>query len=205
MESQHGPRTIAMAGHTGHAQVVIDALRSEDPTHRATALGAAARLKILTAEILLSALGDPEPTVRRRAAELSPGAIGEPSHQTITVITEALVELLADPTCAEVAANALGELIDLPPPILRQVVAPLERQASTHDDPLCRESAIAALGSLGQGRATVLAATEDVATVRRRAVIALANFEGPDVDAALERAVDDRDWQVRQAAEDLLR
>jgi hypothetical protein len=40
--------------------------------------------------------------------------------------------------------------------------------------------------------------------VRRRAVIALAPFAGPEVDAALERARTDRDWQVRQAAEDLL-
>jgi hypothetical protein len=36
-------------------------------------------------------------------------------------------------------------------------------------------------------------------------VLALAPFEGPDVDAALARALEDRDWQVRQAAEDLLR
>ena len=49
----------------------------------------------------------------------------------------------------------------------------------------------------------VLAATGDKATVRRRAVIALAAFEGPEVDAALEAARGDRDWQVRQAAEDL--
>jgi hypothetical protein len=35
-------------------------------------------------------------------------------------------------------------------------------------------------------------------------VIALAAFEGPEVDAALRRALEDRDWQVRQAAEDLL-
>jgi hypothetical protein len=34
-------------------------------------------------------------------------------------------------------------------------------------------------------------------------VLALAPFEGPEVDAALERAASDRDWQVRQAAEDL--
>ena len=27
---------------------------------------------------------------------------------------------------------------------------------------------------------------------------------GPEVDAALQRALTDRDWQVRQAAEDLL-
>jgi hypothetical protein len=34
-------------------------------------------------------------------------------------------------------------------------------------------------------------------------VIALAPFSGPDVDAALTAALEDRDWQVRQAAEDL--
>jgi hypothetical protein len=32
----------------------------------------------------------------------------------------------------------------------------------------------------------------------------LAPFEGDQVRAALTRALDDRDWQVRQAAEDLL-
>jgi hypothetical protein len=39
--------------------------------------------------------------------------------------------------------------------------------------------------------------------VRRRAVLALAPFTGPAVDAALAAALQDRDWQVRQAAEDL--
>ena len=39
--------------------------------------------------------------------------------------------------------------------------------------------------------------------MRRRAVLALAPFDGPEVEAALERAGQDRDWQVRQAAEDL--
>ena len=33
--------------------------------------------------------------------------------------------------------------------------------------------------------------------------IALAPFDGPEVDAALARALEDRDWQGRQAAEDL--
>jgi hypothetical protein len=32
-------------------------------------------------------------------------------------------------------------------------------------------------------------------------VLALAPFEGAEVDAALTRALSDRDWQVRQAAE----
>jgi hypothetical protein len=36
-------------------------------------------------------------------------------------------------------------------------------------------------------------------------VLALAPFDGPDVEAALDRALTDRDWQVRQAAEDLRR
>ena len=34
--------------------------------------------------------------------------------------------------------------------------------------------------------------------------IALAAFSGPDVEAALQAARKDRDWQTRQAAEDLL-
>ena len=50
----------------------------------------------------------------------------------------------------------------------------------------------------------VLAGTHDKPAVRRRAVVSLAAFEGPEVDAALRRALGDRDWQVRQAAEDLL-
>ncbi|HLH46072.1 MAG TPA: HEAT repeat domain-containing protein, partial [Acidimicrobiales bacterium] len=72
---------------------------------------------------------------------------------------------------------------------------------------LCREAAVAALGAIGEraGLPAVLAALGDRPQVRRRAVIALAPFEGAEVDAALRRALDDRDWQVRQAAEDLLR
>jgi len=65
---------------------------------------------------------------------------------------------------------------------------------------------VAALGAIGDdaGLAAILAATGDKPAVRRRAVIALAPFEGPNVDAALQRALEDRDRQVRQAAEDLL-
>jgi HEAT repeat protein len=51
--------------------------------------------------------------------------------------------------------------------------------------------------------ASIIAALDDKPTIRRRAVLALAPFEGEEVDAALERAKGDRDRQVRQAAEDL--
>ena len=79
--------------------------------------------------------------------------------------------------------------------------------AANHDDARCRESAIAALGEIGdeRGRAVVLAALDDKPPVRRRAIVALTNFEGPDIDAALEKASADRDWQVRAAVDQLTR
>jgi HEAT repeat protein len=79
--------------------------------------------------------------------------------------------------------------------------------ARNAEDALVRESAVAALGAIGDERAvdTIIAACADKPAVRRRAVLALAPFEGPEVDSAIERALDDRDWQVRQAAEDLRR
>ena len=85
--------------------------------------------------------------------------------------------------------------------MLRRLVA----LATDHADALVRESAVAALGALGDpiGLPAILAATCDKPAVRRRAVIALAPFDGPEVDAALAAAAGDRDWQVRQAAEDL--
>jgi HEAT repeat protein len=85
------------------------------------------------------------------------------------------------------------------------VVAVLAALATGHDDALVREAAVAALGAIGDdaGLPAILAATADKATVRRRAVLALAPFEGDEVDAALARAREDRDWQVRQAGEDL--
>ena len=185
-----------MAGHQGNAQVVKDALGAEDPNLRMTALGAALRLKILDGQLLKRGLIDPAAAVRRRAAELVP-RIGD--DEAVDLI-ESLVLLLDDDSCAEVAAFALGELGVSDTPI----VSALEHQGRHHDDPLCRESAIAALGTLGAGRTTVIAALDDVATVRRRAVISLANFSGAEAEAAIRGALDDRDWQVRQAAEDLL-
>ncbi|NDI00409.1 MAG: hypothetical protein EBY57_01135 [Actinobacteria bacterium] len=36
-------------------------------------------------------------------------------------------------------------------------------------------------------------------------VLALAPFSGPEIEAAIDTALTDRDWQVRQSAEDLRR
>jgi HEAT repeat protein len=65
---------------------------------------------------------------------------------------------------------------------------------------------VAALGAIGDpvGLPAVLGALTDVPTVRRRATVALAGFDDPRVTPALRAATEDRDWQVRQAAGELL-
>jgi HEAT repeat protein len=108
-----------------------------------------------------------------------------------------------DPTVVEVAAWACGERERVDDATLDQLI----ELTTGAEDPLVREAAAAALGAIGDGRglAAILTACADQPSVRRRAVLALAPFDGPDVEAALDRALTDRDWQVRQAAEDLRR
>lgn len=184
-------RAAALAGHRADQDAARSYLRDPAANVRATALAALARMCALGPEDLAVALSDPDGLLRRRACELA-ASVPEPD----------LVPLLDDrePAVVEMAAWALGERED---PV---AVDALSRVATGHADALCREAAVAALGAIGdeRGLPAILAATADKPAVRRRAVIALAPFEGPDVDAALQRSLEDRDWQVRQAAEDLL-
>jgi HEAT repeat protein len=108
-----------------------------------------------------------------------------------------------DVTVVDAAAWALGELGARA--VAADAVPALAAVATGHDDALAREAAVAALGALGDeaGLPAILAGCRDKPTVRRRAVLALAPFDGDEVDAALTAARTDRDWQVRQAAEDL--
>ncbi|HVE95330.1 MAG TPA: HEAT repeat domain-containing protein [Acidimicrobiales bacterium] len=185
-------RAVAVAGHTGDVAVAREALGDADATVRATALGALGRLGGLTATELATALGDSSPHVRRRAALVAATNAGGD-----------LRALLADDDhlVAEAAAWALGERND------EGAVPLLIDMTTSHNEPLCREAAVAALGAIGDPTAlpAILAACSDKPAIRRRAVLALAPFDGADVEAAIDKALTDRDWQVRQAAEDLRR
>ena len=185
-------RAVALSGFGGAESTARAGLGDPSPGVRCAALGALARRDALEAADLVAAIEDPAAEVRARAAELAAGR-GDIDLAGALADREALVIEAAAWACGEHPAPAPG------------IVARLCRIVTSHPDVQCRETAVAALGAIGDeaGLTAVLAATEDRATVRRRAVLALAAFSGPEVEAALERAAGDRDWQVRQAAEDL--
>ncbi len=168
---------------------------------RVAAIASLARLDLFTSDDLQVSLSDSSSLVRRRAVEAGAQLIQRDRGDA--ALAAGLIKALDDDrSVAEAAAFALGEFGPDANEITAPAVEVLVKLATDHTDPLCRESAVAALGALHQGRATILAALGDKATVRRRAVLALAPFEGDDVNAALSVALEDRDWQVRQAAED---
>ncbi|MBM3683161.1 MAG: hypothetical protein FJW83_01275 [Actinobacteria bacterium] len=196
-------RTVVLAGHAGDLAIVLAHLDDPSAPVRTAALGAFARIAGDPLDerhadyvaVLTRGITDPDPGVRRRAVELA-GATTAPPLRT------ALLD--PDPSVVEMAAWALGERpIDS---VDAEERATLVALCTGHADALVREAAAASIGALElpEGRAGVLAAMGDVAAVRRRAVLALAPFEGEDIRAALDNAATDRDWQVRQAAEDLL-
>ena len=191
-------RDVVVAGHVGDMATARSAKSHADPATRASAYGALARMGALDNEDLTGALSDPSPKVRMRAITL---AVGHPE----AVGHEAPFTALLDDSCdevVEVAAWACGEQEATAP----STVTRLGELATGHPNPLVREAAVAALGAVGDpdGLDAILAATTDRAAVRRRAILALAPFDGPEVESALRRAAKDRDRQTRDAAEMLI-
>lgn len=187
-------REIAIAGHRGDGVAARDALADEDPVVRELALGALLRLGLLTDADLIVALADSAPSVRRRAAMIA----GQRRRISLRAV-------LDDPdlTVVEAAAWACGEQERVDDDTLSVLIDLGTKSA----DALVREACTASLGAIGdpRGLPTILHGCADKPAVRRRAVLALAPFDGSEVDAALQAALVDRDWQVRQAAEDVLR
>ena len=183
---------IAAAGHHGAIEVLEQHVDGPVARHRRLALDGLARLGRLDERHLGAALHDADARVRRTAARL---AAQLPSVDLTATLAD------PDPLVVETAAWSMGEQATGED---TQRLA-LEQLAAEHDDPLCREAAVAALGAIAHpdSLGTLLGAARDKAPVRRRAVLALVSYDGPDVDAALDAALEDRDWQVRQAAEDV--
>ncbi len=190
-------RSVVIAGHTADPIVANAHLDDPEPAIRAAALGALDRLGVLSDEVIAQAGLDPAPSVRRRVTELA-----------ATRPTISLLDLLHDDdsSVVESAAWACGEQSDLAQPV-DAIIEALIAITTGAPDALAREAAAAALGAIGdpRGLPAILVACADKPHVRRRAVLALAPFEGDEVEAAIDRALADRDWQVRQSAEDLRR
>ena len=187
-------RVVALAGHMGDPDTARAGLVDPEPAVRGTALGALHRLGALRAHELEASFADQSAAVRRRAAEVA-------AHYRTVSLLGLLLD--TDPTVVEVAAWSCGEHELVTDEVLHRLID----LATRHDDALVRESSVAALGAIGDERGVdaILAGCADKPAIRRRAVLALAPFDGEAVDAAIQAALVDRDWQVRQAAEDLVR
>jgi HEAT repeat protein len=192
-------RRAVIAGHETDEPGARSLIADADAAVRAGALGALGRIGKATVADVRAALTDRDSLVRRRGCEVAAGLGGKGSRSTlVTLLVERLGD--SDPLVVEAACFALGERRS------RVAVGPLSALSAEHPDARCREAAVATLGAIGDPGAlpALLARLEDKAPIRRRAVVALAAFSGDEVESALRRCLDDRDWQVRQAAEILL-
>jgi HEAT repeat protein len=184
---------VIEAGFNGDIATAAAGLTSADDAVRASAIRSLHRLNALTSEHVAQGIADSSAEVRRTTVEFA-APFQEVSIHYLMNDSDVFV--------AEMTAWCIGERV----PASDEEVEALILQTTTHDEAIVREACAAALGSLGdeRGLPAILAACDDKPAVRRRAVLALAPFEGDEVDAALTKALEDRDWQVRQNAEILL-
>lgn len=184
---------LTVAVHRGDLAIIEAAFGDDDPHARSLALSGLHKVGALTPRHIALAATDPQERVRHRLAQI--GAVDD------RVDLCRLVDDV-DYAVAETAAWSIGERHSVSEIELQVLIA----NAGGHEHPLVRESCVAALGSIGdpRGLPAILHACSDKPAVRRRAVMSLAPFDGDEVERTLRAALDDRDWQVRQTAEDLL-
>lgn len=182
---------VIMAAYHNSPDAALIGLSDEDPRVRASSLTTLNKLGKLTDTTLSEMLADPSSLVRRRGCEISA------QYRKVS-----LVSMLADTNSyvVEMALWAEGEREE---PTNIEIISKI---ASDHSESFVREAAIAALGAIGDERSidVILSAMNDRPNIRRRAVVAMASYDDQRVTDALRQACRDRDWQVRQIAEDLL-
>jgi HEAT repeat protein len=179
-------------------ELLVSHFDSSNVRHRVLALRGLVRQSLVSTELWQRALGDENVEIRREALQ----QLAHASLEVASVLDDVIGMLRdSDALVVEGAAFALGEHLYV------GAVEELCDVAANHEDARCRESAVAALGAIGddRARATIINALKDKPPVRRRVIVALSNFEGPDIEAALDLAGDDRDWQVRAAVGQLRR
>jgi len=232
--SARARRSAVVAGYQGDEAAARAALANGAPAVRAAGWGALYRMGALRPLELVAAFADPAPEVRRRACDLAgracePGladalvaALGDSSPAVVEAACNALGQYASmGPgsllTGGSAGAGGSSEAVEpkahcSEAGATTTVVEALAAVAGPHPDALCREAAVAALGAFAEAEAgstialgAVLAALADKPAVRRRAVVALGAFAGEKAELALEGALSDRDWQVRELAEGLLR
>lgn len=233
LASYAGNETPARNGLTDHDPTVraaalsaLDRLRtltSDDVSHALNDVDLRVRRRACELAALMPVTGGASPEIDRvllsyvqtgdeTMAELSAWSLGE-RHQQQNLGREEDTnpaqagEIQEQPaTETDEKASAVEQAASVVSSDVMEIVHALGETVYHHPDALVREAAVAALGCIGtpEAKDPIFHALGDKATVRRRAVIALAAFEGDDVEAALAQATGDRDWQVRQAAEDLL-
>lgn len=180
---------------------------------------------------LPSLVKDPAPFLTHADADIRRLAISACSGRVTASVAGHLTELLAaDPNArvraeaaevlSEVGSSALAPLLAAtkdPAAVVREAIAtglgeledsaalPWLLEAAAHDqDKLVREASVAALGAIADEAAVALLlqlVTDGPPQVRRRCVVALSVFEGPQIEAAIRAARDDRNPMVREAAE----
>jgi hypothetical protein len=175
-----------------------------DGQARALAWSARKRNGLLEARDVTEMLRDDSVVVARRGIEFAVDF----AEIDLVVFLEG-----TDLDLAEVSAFTLGERASRGGNTNVELAA-LREMAEHHDDALCREAAIAALGAAAEHldesdsnriatRTVLLAALEDKATIRRRAIVGLCLFDDPESVARVSAARSDRDTQVRRIAKAL--
>ncbi len=185
---------ISLASRDGDENLVREGLTHPDPKARATALHELERNGWADSADIIHALRDEVADVRRRAVA-----------DAIAHLDIDLAPYLLDPSdsVAEQAAWAIGERHELAPTTPPTCTA-LISCAMHHLNASVREAAIASLGAIGTPDVidVLVHAMNDKAPIRRRAVIGLSQFDDERARETVRNAKVDRDWQVRQFAED---